>query len=98
MVFKARPVLLNLRMANKYIIPLKFLDWCVVFPFQDQPMTCPHCGSRTDILVDMIHTNEGYQIHECLDSSCLFLFLSQQDEDYNIENDFIYDEDDETTL
>lgn len=32
----------------------------------DQPTTCPFCGARTDIILDLGHTVEGTQIHQCL--------------------------------
>lgn len=70
----------------------KALDWQTIFLFQDQPMLCPYCQSRTDIVVDMYHTRRGYQIHECLRASCRFLFLCEQDSDYDEEDDFIEDD------
>jgi len=32
----------------------------------EQPTTCPLCGSRTDIVLDLSHTIEQTQIHQCL--------------------------------
>lgn len=58
------------------------LDWQTIFLSQDQPMECPYCQIRTDIVVDMCHTKRGYQIHECLNPSCRFFFLCEEDDDY----------------
>lgn len=42
----------------------------------DQPTTCPLCGSRTDILFDLSHTIAGPQLHQCLNSNCEMLFIT----------------------
>jgi transposase-like protein len=52
----------------------------VIFLLTDQLATCPFCGSRTDILLDLGHTTRNAQIHRCL--SCQFEFATETDEDY----------------
>lgn len=37
--------------------------------------TCPICGSRTDIILDLSHTLNQTQIHECLSQECQFEFV-----------------------
>ena len=46
-----------------------------------QPVTCPHCGARTEIILDLSHTNEQTQIHQCLDAACEEEFVVQYDEE-----------------
>lgn len=36
------------------------------FYFSDQPTTCPYCGSRTGLVLDMSHTMSIVQIEKCL--------------------------------
>lgn len=50
-----------------------------VFLNNDQPMTCPVCGSRTDILFDLGHSINQTQIHECLSENCKMIFVSERD-------------------
>jgi len=44
---------------------------------EEQPMTCPSCGSRTDF-VEMAY---GKQRHNCLNASCGRLFFASEDDD-----------------
>jgi hypothetical protein len=41
----------------------------------DQPTTCPICGTRTEIYGDFYHTNLRMQINECLNFQCKHVFL-----------------------
>lgn len=54
-------------------------DFNIMFLCGDQPTTCPKCGLRTDILLDMSHTRYGTQIHLCENQSCNFLFVQVED-------------------
>lgn len=47
----------------------------------EQITTCPICGSRTDIILDLSHTLEETQIHECLSKNCKYLFVEITDND-----------------
>jgi hypothetical protein len=57
------------------------LDYSETYCFSDQPVTCPKCGSRTEIILDLSHTSENTQVHKCLSNSCLFEFVVQIDKD-----------------
>lgn len=46
-----------------------------LFVFSDQPTTCPLCGARTEIIIDMSHTIYGSQVEECL--GCEYQFVVQ---------------------
>lgn len=70
---------------------MKFAHFCimqsyklyeVVFLLTDQPATCPLCGARTDILLDMSHTVYEAQVHQCLSAYCQFEFATQTDLEY----------------
>lgn len=50
-----------------------------VYLYTDQPTTCPKCGMRTDILLDLTHTIEKTQLHKCLSKSCGFEFIVEED-------------------
>ncbi len=39
----------------------------------DQPMTCGLCGARTDF----VETNDGLQLHECLNLDCRYQFIAE---------------------
>ena len=54
-------------------------DFNYVFLCGDQPTTCPKCGVRTDILLDMSHTRYGTQIHLCENDRCNFMFVQIED-------------------
>jgi hypothetical protein len=56
-----------------------------IFLANDQPTTCPKCGSRTFIFFDLSHSISGTQIHECLDKGCKFIFVTEEDEEFFLE-------------
>ena len=41
----------------------------------EQPTTCPFCGNRTEILLDLSHTLEQTQIHKCLSNGYKHIFV-----------------------
>ena len=50
-----------------------------VFTFTDQPTTCPKCGNRTEITLDLFNTPEKTQYHQCLSKNCNFKFIVEVD-------------------
>lgn len=50
-----------------------------VFTYTGQPATCPECGNRTEIVLDLSHTVELTQIHKCLSIACQNQFVLQKD-------------------
>lgn len=54
-------------------------NYSEVFIFTDQPTTCPKCGTRTDITLDLFLTSEKTQHHICLSAKCNFEFIMQND-------------------
>lgn len=58
------------------------IDYKDVFIYSDQPTTCPKCQWRSEIIMDMAHTNKGTEIHLCINPACHFEFIMQQDSDF----------------
>jgi hypothetical protein len=56
-----------------------FINNAEVYLFSDQPATCPICGSRTDIIFEEQCSIEKKQVHECLNSSCKYEFVLEED-------------------
>jgi len=50
-----------------------------VYLYTDQPTTCPKCGVRTDIVLDLAYTVEKTQLHKCLSKYCGFEFVVEED-------------------
>lgn len=50
-----------------------------VFTFTDQPTTCPKCGSRTKITLDLFNSSEKTQYHQCLSNECDFKFIIEDE-------------------
>lgn len=50
-----------------------------VFIRTDQPTTCPKCGNRTDIILDLSHIMNELQIHQCLSNHCNNIFVEEKD-------------------
>lgn len=46
-----------------------------IFILNDQPTTCPKCGIRTDIVLDLSHTTNKIQIHKCFNEQCNYQFV-----------------------
>lgn len=55
------------------------MDSHEVYLYSDQPTTCPICGTRTDIKLELLNTPELTQYHKCLSSLCNFEFVMQND-------------------
>lgn len=55
------------------------IDYKEIILFSDQPITCPKCGSRTEILLDLSHTKNQTQIHQCLALRCNFKFVVEHE-------------------
>ncbi|HMR88562.1 MAG TPA: hypothetical protein PKD51_10425 [Saprospiraceae bacterium] len=48
-----------------------------VYDLSDQPTTCPKCGTRTEILMELKLKTKGIQVHRCLGKNCTFEFSSE---------------------
>lgn len=59
------------------------INFSEVFIYSDQPTTCPKCGLRSEIILDLSHTKDQTQIHKCPNQKCQFEFVMQYDEDFD---------------
>ncbi len=50
------------------------------FLMNDQPLTCSHCGTRTEQLANFYHTNAKCGIEKCLNKYCNFICYEEEDE------------------
>lgn len=57
------------------------IDFKEVLTYNDQPVTCPNCGNRTEIILDFSHTTEQTQVHRCLSNNCAKEFVTQKDDE-----------------
>ena len=48
----------------------------------DQPFTCPHCGTRCDEIGNFCHTNAKLLINKCLNKDCGFICGEEEDEEF----------------
>ena len=55
------------------------MNYTEVYSFTDQPATCPKCGSRTEITIDLIDLPEKTQLHKCRSIDCGFEFVMEED-------------------
>lgn len=51
-----------------------------VFLMNDQPFTCPYCGSRCQEIASFHHTKLKAGIQECLNDNCKFICWEEEDE------------------
>lgn len=67
-------------MAQTYINIDKRTDGFLneIYLFCDQPVTCPKCGARTEIIVECI-CPEHTQMHKCPCERCSYEFLIEED-------------------
>jgi hypothetical protein len=53
-----------------------------IFLMNDQPFTCPHCGSRCLEIGNFCHTNAKLLIGQCLNKDCGFICGEEEDEEF----------------
>lgn len=50
------------------------------FLMNDQPFTCPYCGSRCEEIASFYHTKLKASIQACLNERCGFVCFEEEDE------------------
>ena len=55
------------------------MDYTNIFIANDQPTTCPKCGNRTEIIVELNYTPYIVQHHQCLSDYCSHKFVVEND-------------------
>ena len=53
-----------------------------IFLMNDQPFTCPYCGTRCFEIGDFYHTNAKLFIQQCLNKNCGFICGVEEDEEF----------------
>jgi hypothetical protein len=66
------------RMLNQQV---NKIDYHEVMIYSDQPQTCNICGARTEIILDLSHTKNKSQVHQCLNAKCCNRFVVEADND-----------------
>lgn len=59
------------------------IDYSEVYIYSDQPTTCPKCGAISDIVLNLTHTKDKTEVHQCKDKNCNYEFVMQYDEDFD---------------
>lgn len=55
-----------------------FISSLEMFLISDQPTTCPKCGVRTEIILNLFDSETDLQVNVCLSLTCRFVFLSAE--------------------
>jgi hypothetical protein len=50
-----------------------------IFLMTEQPVTCPICGARAEIIVEVEMDKLSSQLCECSNINCRFVFIQQED-------------------
>lgn len=50
-----------------------------MFLMNEQPFTCPHCGSRCEEIASFYHTNAKTLIQECRNAECKFIGIENEE-------------------
>lgn len=58
------------------------IEYNEVLIYSDQPQTCPKCGLRTEIILDISHINNKSQVLKCLNDRCDTKFVVESDKDF----------------
>ena len=61
---------------------LKEFQGLEIFLMNDQPFTCPYCGSRCTEIANFYHNNSKLLIEECLNEACNFICREEEDEKF----------------
>ena len=52
-----------------------------VYIYTDQPTTCPQCGTRSEIFLNLSHTRDKTEVHLCPQKNCGYEFVMQCDDE-----------------
>ena len=50
-----------------------------IFLMTEQPVTCPTCGARAEIIVEVELDKLSSQLCKCSNINCRFVFIQQED-------------------
>jgi len=75
------PPMKELESISTFLLRLKKPNYSDVFIMGDQPTTCPKCGSRTEILSEILDYPAKIQYHKCLSVDCKYTFIQEEDKE-----------------
>lgn len=64
------------------------ITYTEVYIYSDQPTTCPRCGTRSELILNLSHTIDKTEVHMCTKANCGYEFVMQCDEDMDNERQF----------
>jgi len=50
-----------------------------IYLMGDQPTTCPKCGIRTEITLELLEFSFAIQFHKCPSEKCKYSFIVEKD-------------------
>jgi hypothetical protein len=56
-----------------------------IYIMTDQPVSCPRCYRRADIIEEQLVEGVSRQLCKCSDAHCNFLFIEEQDDYFTLE-------------
>ncbi len=59
---------------------VKYFQLLEIYLMNDQPFTCPHCGSRCEEIASFYHTKLKSGIQVCLNNKCKYVCMEEEDE------------------
>ena len=59
---------------NSLILKLEGMTSYEIFLAGDQPTTCPKCGAKTELKLQLPNSPHKTQFHKCLSGSCKYFF------------------------
>jgi hypothetical protein len=63
---------------NNLLLKLERMTSYEIFLISDQPITCPKCGTRTELKLQLSKSPNTTQFHKCLSGSCKFFFAVEE--------------------
>lgn len=59
------------------------IDYSEVNIYSEQPTVCPICGARSEVIMNLNHTNDKIEVHLCPDMHCKYEFIMQYDKEFD---------------
>lgn len=59
------------------------ITYSEVYIYSDQPVTCPRCGTRSEVLLNLSHTIDKTEVHLCIQANCGYEFVMMDDDDFD---------------
>jgi hypothetical protein len=63
---------------NSLLLKLERMTSYEIFIIGDQPTTCPICGARTELKLQLQNSPNKTQFHKCLSDNCKYFFTVEE--------------------